>query len=247
MRRLTLFLLLGLAATALAAGKRTAAVAKPTRAAPYPQDALSVEGNVVLTGEVTAAGDVKDLKVLTTSSPKLTPTAIETVSRWKFVPAAEDGKPVAITLNAVVRFRKEVGRTRGSTLDPGTLPAPIQGNLILSPAGEKGRSKQLEGFPVEPGDSGIAGILDLDVPKTFSPQHYHIRVTDTTPKGKVLVLSDSTVPGGGSSASSIVTVVFHRDFDPSNRAEAGSHSVHVMVDGKDAGGGTYRVIGSAKK
>src|SRR5215471_10603293 len=118
MRRLALFtLLLGAASIALATGKRTAAVAKPTRAAPYPPDALSVEGNVVLTGEVTAAGDVKDLKVHATSSPKLTPAAIDSVSRWKFVPATEDGKPVPITLNAVVRFRKEVGRTRGATLD----------------------------------------------------------------------------------------------------------------------------------
>lgn len=227
---------------------RVPAAAKPVVSSPYPPQASSrnIEGNVVLTGEVSAAGEVKGLKVLASSSPELSNAAVEFVGRWKFSPAQKNGIPVAVILNAVVRFRKDKRARAGGGLDPGTMPSPMVGNLVLSPAGPAGQSKRLEGFAVERGDRGIAGLLDLDLPRSPAVRSYRVAVTDVLPSGKVVPLDNRVVTGGGG-GDDTVTLSFHRDIDPDRSTETGTHLIRVTVDGRDAGGGVYRVDSKAAK
>jgi TonB family protein len=227
-----------------AAPVRVPAVAHPIRSVPYPPEAAQkkIEGNVVLTGEVSVAGRVTGLRALSSSAPELTPPALEFVSQWQFDPATEGGKPVPVALNAVVRFRKDSRASSPAGLDPGTMPAPMVGNLVLSPAGRQGQSKRLEGFAVGPDDGGVAGTLDLDLPRDSAAKSYRVVVTDQFPSGRRVTLLDQPVSGGGNTS---VTLSFHRAIDPADPAEKGAHEVDVAVDAKEAGGGVYRVGGAA--
>ncbi len=246
---LIVLLLLSLRAPARGAGAtRIPAEARPIRSAPYPPEAASrkIEGNVVLTGTVTAAGTVTGLHAIASSSPVLTPAAIGFVSQWKFAPATEGGKPIPVTLNAVVRFRKDSRAIPGVGLDPGTLAFPMVGNLVLSPGGPDGVSRRLEGFPVEPQDGSITGTLDLDFPKTLAPKSYRVVVTDAFPSGRQVAVFDQPVSGGKTEGAYAATVTFHRAIRAGDPAEAGTHLVSVKVDGRDAGGGAYAVAGAPR-
>lgn len=240
----TLALLAALAISSIAvATVRTPAKAKLVPGAPYPPEARkkNVEGNVVLTGEITTEGKVAGLKVLASSSPLLSQTALAYVSRWSFGAAAEDGKPVAISLNTVVRFRKDKSKANAA----GSLPAPMVGNLALYPVPRKGDANPAtEGFPVESDDQGIRGVLDLDLPGTFSPKIYSIDVVDVGPAGKTTLLLQKAVKASGP-ATSTHTTSFFRAIAAGDRSEKGLHTVRVSVDGANAGGAQYRV-GSKK-
>jgi TonB family protein len=224
---------------ALTATVRTPAKAKLVASAPYPAEAKkqNVEGNVVLTGEITPEGKVAGLKVLNSSSPLLNQRAIEFVSRWSFGAPSENGKPIAICLNTVVRFRKD----KAKALDPGALPAPMTGNLTLFPVPVKGLANPAdEGFPVERDDRGIRGLLDLDVPASLSPKSYKVVLTDVGPSGKAIPLLEKAVNGGGR-GSTTISLSFFRAIRADDRAEKGLHTVRVVVDGRNAGGAQYRV------
>lgn len=239
----TLPLLAALAISSIAFGTvRTPAKAKLVSGAPYPPEARkkNVEGNVVLTGEITPEGKVSGLKVLASSSPLLSPSALAYVSRWSFGAAAEDGKPVAICLNTVVRFRKDKSKTN----DAGSLPGPMVGNLALYPAPRKGEANPAhEGFPVESDDQGIRGVLDLDVPGTFAPRTYAVNVVDVGPSGKTTLLLQKGVKSDKQNKTASAS--FSRAIAPGDKSEKGLHTVRVTVDGINAGGGQYRV-GSKK-
>ena len=228
-----------------AAPRREAGTPKATRMPSYPAEARrqKVEGNVVVTGELTKEGSVSGLTVLRSSSPILEPTALKTVGGWKFSPATLDGKPVTVILNAVVRFRKDRGKP-GKGLDPGTLPAPIVGNLVVSPGSSSALATAPEGFAVLPGDKGVRGELDLDVPATPSPRDYRIVVTDVGSSGRSVKVVEKTLRAGGSPEKSTVSLVLFRPLDASDKAERGLHTLRVSVDGVDAGGARYRVEGA---
>jgi protein TonB len=217
---------------------RMAGSAKMVSSPPFPADAWKkgVEGNVVLTGLISAQGAVTDLEVLASSSPLLTDTARHYIEKWKFAPAVENGKPVPLTINAVVRFRKD----RAHVTDPGTLAQPIVGNLVLTPADLSGKATATEGFPVEARDSGVKGLLDLDLPKAMATAKFHLVVTDVFPSGKSEVILDQAAVATGS----IYAVTLYRAIDARRREEQGTHTLKVAVDGRDAGGARYRVSGS---
>lgn len=225
-----------------AAPRRVAGTAKATTMPPYPAEArkLRIEGNVVMTGEVTPEGAVSGLTVIGSSSPILDSTALRTVGKWKFSPATFNGKPVAVVLNAVVRFRKDRGRP-GIGLAPGTLPAPMVGNLVVSPGASSAQGTAPEGFAVIRGDKGVRGVLDLDVPATPSPHDYRVAVTDVSSRGRSLKIVESTLRAGGPQGRSFLTLPFFRPVNAADIAEQGLHTLHVTVDGKDAGGARYRV------
>jgi TonB family protein len=228
-----------LALPALGATTRTPPKAKLISSAPYPPEARkkNVEGNVVLTGEISADGKVTGLKVLASSSPLLEQAALQYVSRWSYSSVATvNGKPTAIQLNTVAHFVKD----RAKANDPVSLPSPIAGNVALYPLPVEGKvNTAYEGFPVEVDDRGIAGVLDLDLPGTFSPKQYVVDITDIGPTGKTTLLLERTVQG--TSRSSSASMSFSHPISASSKDEKGLHTVRVTVDGANAGGGQYRV------
>ena len=223
-----------------AAGNRVGTQGKPTRTLPYPPHAktLGIEGNVVLTGDVSADGRIGPLKVLASSSPELTATATDFVSSWTFTPAKDGGKPVPVTINAVVRFRKDSTSPKG--VAPGTLNAPIVGNLVLAPSDANGKASGPEGFALDSSDGGVVGMLDLDFPASTAPRTYHVAVEDQAAAGKTSKLAEKTVTAGGT-GQTIKTITFRR-LRKDGAIEKGAHTVRIVVDGANAGGGVYRVL-----
>ena len=215
---------------------RHAGSAKMVSSPPFPAEARNkgIEGNVVLTGQITRDGAVAGIEVLASSSPLLTDTARRYIEKWKFAPAVEDGKPVPLTINAVVRFRKD----RARVSDPGSLAQPIIGNLVLTPADLSGKATASEGFPVEPRDGGVRGLLDLDLPKAMEKAKFRLVVTDVFPSGKSEVILNQAAAATGS----IYAVTLYRAIDARRREEQGVHTMKVSVDGRDAGGARYRVV-----
>jgi len=215
---------------------RTAGSAKMISSPPFPSDALKkgIEGNVVMSGVITADGSVSGLEVLASSSPLITETAVHYIEKWKFAPAVESGKHVPLTINAVVRFRKD----RSKVTDPGTLAEPIVGNLVLTPADLSGKATATEGFPIEARDSGVRGLLDLDLPKAMAHAKFRLVVTDVFPSGKSEVILDQAAMATGP----IYTVTLYRAIDARHREEQGVHTLKVAVDGRNAGGARYRVV-----
>lgn len=67
--------------------------------------ANKVQGTVVIAMIVTAKGKVRDVKVTKGLDQCCDRKAAAAVSTWRFKPAAKDGKPVAVHLNAQVEFR----------------------------------------------------------------------------------------------------------------------------------------------
>ena len=69
---------------------------------------LGEQGRVVLRVLVTADGQPEQVEVRTSSgSPRLDATALETVRRWKFVPARQGDRPVATWVLVPISFRLE--------------------------------------------------------------------------------------------------------------------------------------------
>jgi TonB family protein len=230
---------------AIGAADRREPTPLPAEQAPYPEAARrkDVEGNVVLTGEITALGTVQGLRALASSSPLLTGAAVSEVSRWRFRPAMEDGRPTAVMLNAVVRFR----RVRGAPLPAPTAVAavvPMVGNLEVRPGDASGAPTGPEGFSIEPGDGGVRAVLDLDLPGGARSRSLRVIVTDRFPGGREVSVLDRPVPAGA--ARALWTFVFHRTIDPTAADEQGIHTLEVAVDGRVAGGARYRVDGRAR-
>jgi len=62
-------------------------------------------GTVLLSMFVDAAGQPRDLKVLTPIGSGLDEKAVDAIKKWKFEPATKDGTPVAVQLMVQVNFR----------------------------------------------------------------------------------------------------------------------------------------------
>lgn len=74
----------------------------------YPTDSerRGDQGTVVLVVQVDAAGEVRDVEMVTSSGFRpLDAAAIEAARSWRFRPAERDGQPVASTVRAPVTFR----------------------------------------------------------------------------------------------------------------------------------------------
>jgi TonB family protein len=64
-----------------------------------------INGTVIVALIVTAEGTVRDPKIIKSLDQGLDKQAIAAVSTWKFEPATQDGKPVAVHLKTEVDFR----------------------------------------------------------------------------------------------------------------------------------------------
>ncbi len=104
----------GSCSTLLRAAPREVAEASLTRTkkldVDYPVNALQrkIEGTVELSYTVTAKGAVADIKVLDANPPGVFEKAASiAVSRLRYKPVLEDGKPVAVATRILVKFRVE--------------------------------------------------------------------------------------------------------------------------------------------
>jgi TonB family protein len=61
--------------------------------------------DVTVEGIAAADGDFIDAKVVDSTEPAASQSALDAVARYKFHPATLDGKPVAVLIKAVVHFR----------------------------------------------------------------------------------------------------------------------------------------------
>lgn len=88
------------------AGVKEAPVPIRTVSPHYPDElrAQSVSGLVMVQVNVDAQGTVADAVVLKSSHDAFNGPAIDALKRWKFKPAREDGKPIAIVITVPVKF-----------------------------------------------------------------------------------------------------------------------------------------------
>lgn len=64
-----------------------------------------IQGTVVLRTFISETGDVTEVEVLKRLPMGLSETAVEAVKQWKFRPATQAGKPVAVYWNVTVNFQ----------------------------------------------------------------------------------------------------------------------------------------------
>lgn len=72
----------------------------------YPQKArlVDLEGSVILAVKILENGRAVGARILQSTSPLFDEPAVACVKRWRFEPATQDGKPVAVWCQATVRF-----------------------------------------------------------------------------------------------------------------------------------------------
>jgi TonB family protein len=74
---------------------------------PYTKEArvAKLQGTVILSIVIGAAGAVQDVRIEKPLDPGLDQNAVNTIKTWKFDPAMKDGKPVACKVTVEVGFR----------------------------------------------------------------------------------------------------------------------------------------------
>jgi TonB family protein len=72
----------------------------------YTEDArrARIQGVVILEATINRQGEVVDIQVLKGLPMGLDKSAVETAMQWRFKPATENGKPVAVFFNLLVNF-----------------------------------------------------------------------------------------------------------------------------------------------
>ena len=72
----------------------------------YPKNARKnhVEGTVILQAQISAAGDITDLKVVS-GDELLVPSALKAVKQWKYRPYILEGKAVEVETEITVNYR----------------------------------------------------------------------------------------------------------------------------------------------
>jgi protein TonB len=75
----------------------------------YPQDMRDqkVSGLVMVKVQVDEKGDVNDAVIVKSTNASFEAPALDALKRWKFKPATEDGKAVAIAITVPVKFSAE--------------------------------------------------------------------------------------------------------------------------------------------
>jgi len=64
-----------------------------------------IEGKVILQAVVDKNGNVGEVTVLSSNNPMFNDNAIEAVKQWKYKPALQSGRPVAVYYTIRVDFR----------------------------------------------------------------------------------------------------------------------------------------------
>jgi protein TonB len=111
-RRSVSLIVLGLALLA-PLGTRAAAIEPPapvrTVSPLYPQEmrARKISGLVMVKVQIDEKGDVNDAVAVKSSDVAFEAPAVDALKRWKFKPASDAGKPVAIAITVPVKFSVE--------------------------------------------------------------------------------------------------------------------------------------------
>jgi TonB family protein len=73
----------------------------------YPENARisGLDGRVVLRAVIDTEGNVRNVSVLRSNDPVFDQPAIDAVERWKYAPALQDGRPVAVNFTVIVQFK----------------------------------------------------------------------------------------------------------------------------------------------
>ncbi len=66
--------------------------------------AAAAEGYVILEATIDESGAVRNVTVLRSQHPLLTPSAVEAVSKWKYTPTRLNGVPIPIVMTVTVTF-----------------------------------------------------------------------------------------------------------------------------------------------
>jgi TonB family protein len=69
-----------------------------------PSGKVKTRGTVVLWVGINEQGTIDTAKVVRSLNRKLDESALETVKKWKFIPATKDGKPTPVQTNVEVNF-----------------------------------------------------------------------------------------------------------------------------------------------
>jgi TonB family protein len=197
----------------------------------YPEGLLKEErqGNVMLVGRIDARGTLSDLRVVGATHKDFVGPAAQAVEAWKFRPAMRDGKPIEIFANIGVRFRLE-GEKRG------LIPAPILGNLAISPADESGKRTAPEGFPIRRGaDRALRAEALLDVPPYTRERTLAVQVEAISPSGRRIAIFQPPVAVPAKATEVTIAVVARVGPD----WEEGVWRLRFMVDGAGAGSGQF--------
>jgi len=70
-----------------------------------PADERMRTGVVILAAVITEQGSIRDVHVLK-GVPRLNEAAIDSLRQWRFAPATENGKPVAVKFTMTFNFRR---------------------------------------------------------------------------------------------------------------------------------------------
>ena len=228
-----LLLLLGatLAAEAQTSGARLTKYQEPV----YPENLNKTrkQGNVVLLGRIDTNGKVQDIQPLVASHELFVPPAIAAVRAWQFQPARRDGKPVEIAANIGVRFRLK-------TEQRGEIPAPILGDLVISPADASGQRSAPEGFPIQRGkDARLRVEALLDVSPQPKAHAVKLRAEAISPKGKRMTLYEDALPVAAKAGEVRLSFTAPVGLD----WEDGVWMLRFSAGGADAGGGQFWLAG----
>jgi TonB family protein len=219
-------------ALAAAAGAQTQEAVRTQYQAPvYPENLLKSEsqGNVLLIGRIDAQGRIADLHLVSTTHPDFVRPAAEAVAAWQFKPATRDGQPVEIFANIGVRFRLQ-GEKRG------LIPAPILGDIAISPADESGKATAPEGFPIRRGkDKALRAEAVIDLPPNIQLRTLAVQVEATSPSGKRIAIFQPPVAVLPTATEVRVPVVARVGPD----WEEGVWMLRFTVNGAGAGAGQF--------
>jgi hypothetical protein len=188
-----------------------------------------VQGNVFLVGRIGKDGRIRDLHVSAATDRAFVAPAVDAVEAWRFRPAERDGKPIEIFANIGVRFRLQ-NEARGR------IPAPILGDLAISPADGQGRPAAPEGFPIRRGqDAGLKADVLLDVPPAPDARTLAVRVEAVSPDGKRVPIFQPpvAVSAGATEVRFPVVTTVGADW------QEGVWMLVFVVDGAKAGSGQF--------
>jgi TonB family protein len=232
-RRIPLCLAVSAAALVVSAAnaETTAAVQTKYVKAAYP-DNLSktqVQGNVLLVGRIDTRGRITGLQAIATSHKDFVAPALEAVKQWEFRPATREGKPVEIFANVGVRFRITSEKR-------GEIPAPILGDVSISPADASGKATAPEGFPIRRGeDPALRAEALLDLPPRTQDRTLTVRVEAISPRGRRIPVFQPPVAVPAKATEVRIPVVARIDDD----WEDGVWMLRFTVDKGSAGGGQF--------
>ncbi len=100
----------------------------------YPELALkdSLEGNVYVRVWITERGDVKKAEIVKSDREIFNNAAIEASTQWKFTPAKQKGKPIAVWVTIPFRFRLSIEKLE-------SIKTPIE-NILKEQISRKPKS-----------------------------------------------------------------------------------------------------------